>query len=303
MRKNDLLLVGHTISDYILNVREILGPNQSDVIENLEILDGGAAANVAVVATHLGLKTSLISAVGEEFKKSRYEKKLIDLGIDIEEMIIVKGEKTPIAFVFTDSNENQTSYIYWGASSAFSKSSLSQKAVKNAKIVHFGTGDPGFNLHGSETVNSLDKIVSFDPGQDLHLYRNEQLKTMIENTNILFGNHYEIDSILKRLNLNISNLKEIGPDIIVKTCGKLGSIIYAEEKININPILRPTVDPTGAGDSYRAGFFKYYLENKSLEQCGKFASAVSSFIVESVGTQTNIPTIEEVLNRMNEFNK
>ncbi|MDR2873719.1 MAG: carbohydrate kinase family protein [Methanobrevibacter sp.] len=303
MCKNDLLLVGHTISDYIINVENFPGPNQSNVINNLEILDGGSAANVAVVARNLGLKTSLISAVGHDFKNSKYGKKLKDLRIDIDDMIVSKDEKTPIAFVLTDSNQDQMTYIYWGASSAFSKSSLSQAAIKNAKVVHFGTGDPDFTLRGCEIAKSLGKIVSSDPGQDLHLYTDVQLKKMIERINILFGNHYEIDKILDRLSLSIDDLKSIGPDIIVKTCGKLGSIIYAEEKINIDPIYRDAVDPTGAGDSYRAGFFKYYLENKPLEECGNFASAVSSFIVESVGCQTNIPTTEEVLTRINEINE
>ncbi len=43
------------------------------------------------------------------------------------------------------------------------------------------------------------------------------------------------------------------------------------------------------------------LMKKSLENCAKFASAVSSFIVEKKGCQTNIPNFEQVTDRMNQF--
>ncbi|MDR2623095.1 MAG: carbohydrate kinase family protein [Methanobrevibacter sp.] len=301
MTKNDLTVIGHTAFDYILSVDRFPSPNESTNVNSLETFDGGSAGNVSVVGATLGLKVSLLSAVGYEFRNSKYEKRLLDLEINLDDMIIVKNKKTPIAFMLTDPDENQVFYFYLGAGAAFLETEVPKKTIKNCEILHLSTGNPNFNLRGSEVGRSLDKIVSFDPGQDLHLYSNEDLKSTIERTNILFGNHHEIDSILNKLKLDVDGLKGLGPDLVVKTCGRFGSIIYANEKIKIDPIYRPAIDPTGAGDSYRAGFFKYYLEDKPLEECAKFASAVSSFIVEKEGCQTNIPTLEEVKNRMNEF--
>ncbi|MDR2544701.1 MAG: carbohydrate kinase family protein [Methanobrevibacter sp.] len=303
MTKNDLTVLGNTALDYILSVDKFPNPNETTNVNKLKTFDGGSAGNVSVVGATLGLKISLSSAVGEEFKNSEYEKKLINLGVNIDDMIIIKDKKTPIAFMVTDPNENQIFYFYIGAGAAFPETEVPKKIIKNCEILHLATGNPNFNLRGSETGKSLNKIISFDPGQDLHLYNNEELKLMINRTDILFGNHYEIDSILNRLKVDINELRQIGPDIVIKTCGKLGSIIYCNEKIKINSIYRPAIDPTGAGDSYRAGFFKYYLEDKTLEESAKFASAVSSFIVEKEGCQTNVPSLEEAEKRMNKFFK
>jgi len=77
-------------------------------------------------------------------------------------------------------------------------------------------------------------------------------------------------------------------------------MIYADKKIKIDSILRTPVDPTGAGDSYRAAFLNAYLNDKDLEYCGKFASAVSSFIVEAEGCQTNVPDYNMTIERMKE---
>lgn len=64
--------------------------------------------------------------------------------------------------------------------------------------------------------------------------------------------------------------------------------------IKIKALGRKVVDPTGAGDSYRAGFLVSYLKGNDLETCGKFATTVASFVIESEGSQTNLPTFEDV---------
>jgi ribokinase len=298
--KSDLLAIGHTAFDYIIRVDKFPEPNSSITINKMKHLYGGAAANVAVVGSKLGIKTSLISAVGDDFLYSSYKLLMEDLNINLNHLIHVKDENTSTAFVHTDSNNDQVSYFYWGASSEFKNTSVNPKAIENAEIIHLATGDPNFNYRSSLIAKENDKIVSFDPGQDLHIYDNKILKSVIENTDIIFGNQFEINTILDRLNLNIDSLRSLGPKIVIKTEGEKGSSIYSDEKIKINSIYRPAVDPTGAGDSFRAGFFRYYLKGESLEKSAQFASSVSSFIVEELGCQTNIPTLESAIKRMNE---
>lgn len=300
--KNDLLAIGHTAFDYIISLEKFPMINSSASIDNMKNLYGGAAANVAMVGAKIGLKTSLISAVGEKFIGSDYYNQMNNLNIDTSSLIVVENEDTPTAFVLTDAKKDQISYFYWGAGKGFKNSEVPIEAIENTQAVHLATGDPDFNGRSGMIANDLNKIVSFDPGQDLHMYSSKKLREVIENSTILFGNHHEIERILKNLSVDINGLKDLGPDIIVKTCGKDGSVIYNNhEKIKIDPIYRPAVDPTGAGDSYRAGFIYSYLEGNTLDHCSKFASSVSSFIVEVEGCQTNIPAYDEAEKRMIEF--
>jgi len=267
----------------------------------MKTLFGGAAANVAVVASSLGLKSSLVSAVGMDFIGSDYQNKLNDLKIDTENMIVIKEEKTPTAFVLTDSNNDQISYFYWGAASQFKNSEPPHRTINKVDAVHLATGDPGFNRRSGEVAHEAGKLISFDPGQDLHMYSKKELESVLKICDILFGNHHEINSIQRTLNMDLKDLIKLGPDIVVTTHGKDGSIIYTNKEIKIDAIIRKTVDPTGAGDSYRAGFLNAYLNGEPLETCGKFASAVSSFVVESEGCQTNVPNKNMVENRMEEM--
>jgi len=303
MVKNiDLLAIGHTAHDYIIRVPEFPKANFSSPITTMETFNGGAAANVACVGANLGLKTSLVSAVGGDFKKTEYFEHMENLGIDTDSLIIVPGEKTPTAFVLTDDNSDQISYFYWGAAKEFAESKAPSSAIKNAEAVHLATGDPDFNWKCSEEAKNEGVFISFDPGQDLGMYDTKKLKEVIENTTILFGNHHEIKRILESLEVDLTGLRELGPEIIVKTCGAGGSEIYThEEKIKIDAINVDVKDPTGAGDSYRAGFLSRFLNGESIEQSAKFASAVSSFIIEHQGCQTNMPSFDDAFERMNEF--
>lgn len=300
MQKTDLLAIGHTAFDSIVLVKDFPPANSSTLIKQIKNFDGGAAANVALVGANLGLKTSLVSAVGEEFEGSKYHNKLKEMGIDTEDMIVVLNEKSPMAWVFTDSNNDQISYFYWGAAAYFKKSKSPQKAITKAGAVHLATGDPNFNGRSGKLANEYGKMISFDPGQDLHMYSPKELKEVISVSNILFGNHYEIDRILEILKVNIWELKNIGPEIVVKTYGKDGSVVYADKKIKVDAVVREPVDPTGAGDSYRAAFLKAYLNENNLDYCAKFASSVASFVIEAEGCQTNIPSYEMALERMKE---
>ena len=279
MAKNrDLLAIGHSAHDYIIRVPEFPKANFSAPITNMRTFNGGAAANVACVGANLGLKTSLVSAVGGDFKKTEYYEHMQNLDIDTESLIIVPGEATPTAFVLTDDNEDQISYFYWGAAREFAESKAPTAAIKNAEAVHLATGDPNFNWKCSEEAKNEDLLVSF------------------------FGNHHEIERILEALETDLDGLRQLGPKIIVKTCGANGSEIYSnEDKIKVDAITREAVDPTGAGDSYRAGFLSRFLNGESLEESAKFASSVSSFIVEQQGCQTNMPSFDDAFERMNGF--
>lgn len=299
--KTELLAIGHTAFDYIIQVKEFPQPNSSTSINKMQTLYGGAAANVAVVASNLGLKSSLVSAVGNDFIGSDYHNKLDNLNIDTENMIVIKDEKTPTAFVLTDLNNDQISYFYWGAAVEFKNSDPPYKAIENARAVHLATGDPGYNRRSGQVAHDAGKLISFDPGQDLHMYSKNELESVIKICDILFGNHHEIKRIQESLNMSIDDLRDFGPDIVVTTHGKDGSSICTDNEIKIDAISTDTVDPTGAGDSYRAGFLNAYLKGKDLETCGKFASSVASFVVEAEGCQTNVPNDGMVRERMKDM--
>ena len=70
-------------------------------------------------------------------------------------------------------------------------------------------------------------------------------------------------------------------------CGKEGCIYKSaseEGRISAYPDVK-VVDTTGAGDSFVAGFIHALSKGCNLQDCCKYACAVSSVVVEHMGTQ------------------
>ncbi len=82
-----------------------------------------------------------------------------------------------------------------------------------------------------------------------------------------------------------SIIKSWGPRVVIVTLAELGSVIYdGREFIDIPPYVTETVDATGCGDTYMAGFtYEYLKTGGDLKSAGCFASATSSIMLEHVG--------------------
>jgi sugar/nucleoside kinase (ribokinase family) len=281
-------IVGHTALDYIVDVEKIAGKNESSPVTDYEEYPGGGAANIAVAITRLGGKSQLISPVGKDFASSGYEKVLTDAHVDLSRLYRLDDQKISKAFIFTDKEHNQTTYFYWGASSKFKE--LEPEPVD---FVHLATADSVYNAKLAQIAG----FVSFDPGQDLVTYSKENLELVLANTDILFANRHEIRRVSEMTGKSFSELKAM-IDVIVVTYDSKGSTIYTNEgEFEIPVVSVKAVDPTGAGDAYRAGFLLALTRGYSLPTCGKIGSTVASFVVQARGCQTNLPTWEEMKTR------
>ena len=95
--------------------------------------------------------------------------------------------------------------------------------------------------------------------------------------------------------------------VIVTTLGKNGSrIFHKEEDGSVSVIEVPitktavgNVSAVGAGDGFVAGFLYGYVNGKSLQLCGQLGSTLSSFVIEKEDSTTNLPTLEQLLERNN----
>lgn len=92
----------------------------------------------------------------------------------------------------------------------------------------------------------------------------------------------------------VKALYQYGCQIAVVTLAEAGSIIYDGKWLStIPPYTTNALDPTGAGDTYAAGFMVRYMEvPHDLTAVGCFASSVASVMVENCGPQFEMKRAE-----------
>lgn len=81
------------------------------------------------------------------------------------------------------------------------------------------------------------------------------------------------------------NLSRYGVDEIIVTLGSKGSLIYSRGKFYPIPSFVPkrTIDVTGCGDTYMAGYLFKRLRTGEIEDAGRFAAAIASLKLERYG--------------------
>ena len=275
---SEITVVGHTAFDHICKTPYLPPPNGSTPVLKRDILFGGGAANIAVGIATLGQQVTLVSAVGKDFSGSEYEKKMKNLGISLKNYILPE-EHTATAFMFTDENGDQMTFFEWGASRAFTQNNPSA-----FPFVHMATADPLYNTN----VARLATFSSFDPGQDVRLYTKEHLTPLLSCIDILIANTYEYDVMSQTMACSHDDLATRVP-LAIETIGGEGSIIRIhDEEIHIPAVHVKMVDPSGAGDAYRAGFLSAYIQGYDVITCARIGTVSASFVVSAVGCQTDL---------------
>ncbi|MBI4014967.1 MAG: carbohydrate kinase family protein, partial [Candidatus Aenigmarchaeota archaeon] len=108
--------------------------------------------------------------------------------------------------------------------------------------------------------------------------------------NVLFCNDEEYPLIKKCA----SRLMDKGT-LIVMTRGKNGSVIYSKSGAKEYPgFTIKSVDVTGAGDAFSAGFIYGYMKKWEMPHMVEFASACGAIAVTHYGPREIVPSEKEI---------
>lgn len=290
---------GHVALDHIVTVPKLPDPNTSIQILDRRRYFGGTAGNLARTAAHLGVSTSLASFVGPDFPAD-YRAALERDGVDLTDLRVVRDRATPTVWVFSDRRGNQIAIVDQGPMATMASRPVLRHSVRDVGLVHLGTGRPEYYVKVSALATDLGKTIAFDPSQEIHyVYTPSLFRTLLGRANYFFGNEAELARARRLARATSTEGLLRHAEVVVATLGAKGSLVLTRSgRIRI-PRVRPTrvVDVTGAGDAYRAGFYAGLSRGYDLRRCGILASAVASFVVEWTGTQTHLPSWNEVLTR------
>ncbi|MBV9349381.1 MAG: carbohydrate kinase family protein [Patescibacteria group bacterium] len=261
---------------------------------------GGCAGNIAYTLSLFGHTPTVLGTVGNDF--ASYEAWLEEHGIDLSLVRKMPDLRTAFASIITDRKNNQIAAFYPGA----------MKTAYPVSDLRFTKDD--FVLISPESpdlMRALPQLARethgfmYDPGQQTPLLSKEDLEDGMRAAKALIVNDYELSLILEKTGWKELEILDHAETLIV-TLGEAGSRIRTRDmEFNIPPA-KPArvVDPTGAGDAYRAGFSAGMIRGSSLETAGKMGSLAACYTVETAGTQTHSFTQEEFAKRYEEnFNE
>ncbi len=294
MSKPQLVICGSIAIDRIMNFsgsyQDLIQPDKlhvlsvSVLLDKLEQTPGGVGANIAYNAARLGDRPILVGAAGPD--AANYLENLTAIGVDTT-AVHISDLPTASFNVMTDSDDNQVGGFYPGAMADSASLDLESWADKDV-FVSVSANDPqAMRRQVAQCVEHNMRLL-YDPGQQVSSLSAADLQAGLDTAEVVTLNDYEMGTVCKKTGTTPEAIKAASP-LVITTYGKEGSVI--EGKNAPTPIKIPAakaaqvVDPTGAGDAYRAGFLYGYLRQWDLPVCGQLGATVASFIIEQHGTQ------------------
>lgn len=259
---------------------------------------GGTGAGIAYALSLHGYRPRLAGQVGNDF--APYKERLEQLGINYSHVKVFDDDLTAQGYIMADKHNNQIAAFYHGAM----RQSIAPFKPEIFRVLAWGTVSAAHPKDMVEICVALKKNnikYLFDPGQALPVLDKVGFKLAVENATIFSANDYEWELTSRKLNKRQSDLLH-GDQIGIKTLGEKGSIITFEGKTIKIPAVAPkkVVDPTGAGDAYRAGFLHGLIEHWDMKKSARWAAACASFAVEGRGAQAYSFTLPQVEKRYRE---
>ena len=283
-------------SDHIMPDK-IHAINLSFVSENLVEHFGGTAGNIAYGLALLGEKPSVLAAAGRDFQP--YRDWLEKIGVDLNFARVISDKPTTLSNIMTDSADNQIAALCLGAMAHSCEIKDDEIPTDAFAIISPGNIDDMLRFPMLYREKKIPFI--FDPGQQIPQLSADALRNGITGAKVFISNDYELALVLEKTGWTEEDMLE-RVEILVTTLGEKGSRIRAGKDVFDIPASSPRkiVDPTGAGDAYRAGFIKGLLANWPLEVAGRFAGVMGACAIEVYGTQEYRISFSEARDRYKE---
>jgi adenosine kinase len=281
-------------SDHIL-ADKIHILNVCFVVNGLTEKFGGTAGNIAYSLALLGEKPLILATAGNDF--SQYEDWLRQHDLPLDGIRLIPEELTAGAYITTDMGDNQITGFNPGAMKYPSLYEVDHAQVpEKLAIVAPGNVEDMVSYSLSYKKHKIPYI--FDPGQQITSLSADQLTDVVSGSKLLIANDYELELVTEKTGLKRNKLLERTEAIIV-TLGDNGSIIITARNEKKIGVAKPSkvLDPTGAGDAYRAGLIKGLVLGKELSEAASMGATCASYAIEHQGTQEHAFTLDEFWTR------
>ncbi len=271
----------------------------SFLVDSLAKRRGGTAANIAYNLGLLGEPSRIVATVGEDF--GPYRETLEKAGVDTSGLKEIAGESTASGFITTDLADNQITGFYIGAMGRAGDFSLKEERPTPSMVIIAANDPRAMERYPAESREMRVPFV-YDPGQQIVRLEKDQLLDGMRGARCVIGNDYEIAMITQKTGIAQEQILDLA-EMLVITMGDRGSVVY-ERTGAVTEIpaakARTLVDPTGAGDAYRAGLLRGLVRGEAPRVWGPVAALVASYAVERQGTQEHTFTEAEFARRLKE---
>lgn len=313
-KEYDFIAIGDTVTDAFIRLKEAevhcdinkenctICMRFADKIpyESVTVVPAvGNSANAAVSAARLGLKSALVSNIGDDYFGKECLAALEQEHVGTEFIRAHVGMKTNYHYVlWYDADRTilvkHEEYPY------------ALPEIGNPRWIYLSSTGPNALAFHAEIEKYLashpDVKLAFQPGTYQMKFGREKLAGIYKRTEVFFCNKEEAQRILeiaehdpKKLMVGIASL---GPRIVGLTDGPNGAYAYDGTRAWFMPLYpdpKPPLQRTGAGDAFSSTFTVALALGKSVPEALTWGPVNSMSVVQQVGARAGLLSRENLV--------
>ncbi len=274
------------------------------LFDQMELHVGGCAANAGIALAKLGVKTSVIGKVGADGFGDFLIKAIGDWGVDTRPIVRDKKASTSFTFIMVSSDGERRFLHTIGANATFTDKDVDMSVVKKAKIMHVAGSFLMPTFDGAQTAKVLKAAQKAGVTTSLDTAFNDRTTDWLGKIKPCFPH---LDWFMPSIEEaeKISGKKDYrdmarffrgsGCKNVAIKLGRDGSYVLTDTEEAHIPIYKvKTVDCSGAGDCFAAGFLCGQLKGWSAEDSARFGNAVAAHCVQAIGCTSGVTCFEDI---------
>lgn len=272
----------------------------------------GNAANAAVAAARLGLRSALVANVGDDENGKECMAELQRNNVMTTYMRTHKGRPTNYHFVLWYEVDrtilvNHTDYHY-ALPPAFHKDAPSGRFSANGLppkwiyLTSLASTTLAYHMELADYLDAHPEVkLAFQPGTFQMKLGFEPLKRIYARTELLVVN---VEEAQRMLSVNSRDIKKLlldlsayGPKLVAITDNTNGAYLYDGEHyyaVPMYPDPRPAFERTGCGDAWAATFVSALAKGKAPLEALTWAPVNPMSVAQFIGAQEGLLTLEQL---------
>ncbi|MBQ1742372.1 MAG: carbohydrate kinase family protein [Oscillospiraceae bacterium] len=304
-RSLDLICIGTALVDSIIrgfDPEPISASGYRAASGSLHV--GGEAVNEAMAAAKLGLKTGILCSLGEDEAGEMVVRALRRCGVDTSRILRAKEHPTPVTTMFVRADGTRKS-VTNGAHRYNFHPERDAARFADARALILGSlfrapfDDPEIVLAVLRAARAAGQIVFADTKlPNFRFLTLDDLRGALPLIDYLTPNEDEARYYSGKEDPDAMADVFLGygvKNVVIKLGGKGCFFKNAEESILLPACDVLTVDATGAGDNFIAGFASELLRGASHAEALRFANACGAICTTAVGAAAALRDREQVL--------
>jgi sulfofructose kinase len=290
--KVDVVGVGLNATDTLIPVHHYPAAGSKVEFRSANVLPVGQVATAMVACQSWGLRTRYVGKVGDDLAAALHRAEFARLGVETH-LFTAPGCPSQQAFILVDDAGERT--VLWKRDDrlALEPSDLHREWILGARALHLDGHDTGAatiaatwaRAAGVPVVADLDELYS---GVDALLPLIDYLITSLDIPGRITG-----ESDLRKSLPAVRS--RYGARLTAATLGHDGVLAYDGTQFHYAPAFRvETVDTTGAGDIFHAGFIYGLLQGWPLQRQLEFACAAAALNCTGIGARGHIAPLAEI---------